>query len=231
MNNCIDKQFCITHFNNLHVAFRVHTVVGISRISWKDIMKPDKTVTGDDNGITTGIAQCGDDLVMVLDFEKIVAEIAPDTSIQLSEIEKMGYRERNHKPIVLVEDSVLHSKIIREALVQAGYVNITKFDNGQEAWDYLSKMAEETEKEHIKDNVALIITDIEMPEMDGHRLTKLVKTDNKLKQIPVIIFSSLVTPEMQVKGKEVGVDEQLFKPEIAHLVEVMDNLLAMTANQ
>lgn len=217
--------FIITHFNNLHVAFRVHTVVGISRISWRDIMKPDKTVTGEEDGITTGIAQCGGDLVTVLDFEKIVAEIAPETSIQMSEIDRMGERSRNQRPIVLAEDSVLLSKIIKEALIKAGYVNIEKFDNGQEAWDYLSEIAKTTEKEDIREKVALLITDIEMPEMDGHRLTKLVKTNDKLKQIPVIIFSSLISPEMQIKGKEVGVDEQLSKPEIGHLVEVMDHLL------
>ena len=217
--------FIITHFNNLHVAFRVHTVVGISRLSWKDIMKPDKTVAGDGDSITTGIAQCGGELVTILDFEKIVAEIAPETSIQLSEIEHMGARERNLKPIVLAEDSVLLAKIIKEALVKAGYVNIEKFNNGQEAWNYLSQIAKETEEEDIRDKVSLIITDIEMPEMDGHRLTKLVKTNDKLKKVPVVIFSSLITPEMQIKGKAVGADEQLSKPEIGHLVEVMDQLL------
>lgn len=217
--------FIITHFNNLHVAFRVHTVVGISRLSWKDIMKPDKTVAGDGDSITTGIAQCGGELVTILDFEKIVAEIAPETSIQLSEIEHMGARERNLKPIVLAEDSVLLAKIIKEALVKAGYVNIEKFNNGQEAWNYLSQIAKETEEEDIRDKVSLIITDIEMPEMDGHRLTKLVKTNDKLKKVPVVIFSSLITPEMQIKGKAVGADEQLAKPEIGHLVEVMDQLL------
>ena len=113
--------------------------------------------------------------------------------------------------------------LFRSAVVKAGYVNIEKFDNGQEAWDYLSNIAENAEE--VRDEVALIITDIEMPEMDGHRLTKLVKTNSRLKHIPVIIFSSLITPEMELKGKEVGADEQLTKPEIGHLVSVMDHLL------
>lgn len=220
--------FIITNFNSLHVAFRVHTVVGISRLSWKDISKPDKTVTGGEDGIATGIAQCGKELVTILDFEKIVAEIAPETSIQLSEIDKLGPRSRNNSPIVLAEDSILLAKIIREALVKAGYVNIEKFDNGQEAWDYLSNIAEHAED--VSKEVALIITDIEMPEMDGHRLTKLIKTNPRLKNTPVIIFSSLITPEMELKGKEVGADEQLTKPEIGHLVSVMDHLLEEAQN-
>lgn len=69
--------FIITNFNQMHIAFRVHTVVGISRISWQDIQKPDKTVSGGPEGVATGIAQCGEELVTILDFEKIVAEIAP----------------------------------------------------------------------------------------------------------------------------------------------------------
>ena len=73
--------------------------------------------------------------------------------------------------------------------------------------------------------IDLVLLDIEMPKMDGHRLTKLVKSDSNLKQIPLIIFSSLISPEMEIKGKEIGADEQLSKPEIGHLVTVMDELL------
>jgi two-component system chemotaxis response regulator CheV len=76
-----------------------------------------------------------------------------------------------------------------------------------------------------KKKIDLIITDIEMPQMDGHRLTKLVKSDETLKRLPLIIFSSLITPEMELKGKELGADEQLSKPDIGHLVDVIDGLL------
>lgn len=216
--------FIITNFNKMHVAFRVHTVVGISRISWADIQKPDNTVTGGEEGVATGIAQCDGRLVTILDFEKIVAEIAPETGIQISDIDTLGNRDRNIAPILIAEDSILLSKMIRESLQKAGYTNVKKFDNGQEAWDYLKKVRDTVE--NIKDEVAIIITDIEMPKMDGHRLTKLVKDDEKLKKIPLIIFSSLINEEMRIKGKQLGADEQLSKPEIKHLVEVIDHLLA-----
>ena len=71
----------------------------------------------------------------------------------------------------------------------------------------------------------MIITDIEMPQMDGHRLTKLVKDNERFKKIPLIIFSSLISDEMRIKGRQLGADEQLTKPEIGHLVDVMDHLL------
>lgn len=214
--------FIVTNFNKMYIAFRVHTVVGISRISWADIQKPDKAVSGGDEGVATGIAQCGDDLVTILDFEKIVAEIAPETSIKMSEIDELGERERRLQPVLIAEDSVLLSRMIKDALHKAGYVNLKMYPNGQEAWDYLASIRE---SDHILEEVALIITDIEMPQMDGHRLTKLVKDDPKLKQIPLIIFSSLISPEMRIKGKQLGADEQMAKPEIGHLVGVMDHLL------
>ena len=109
--------------------------------------------------------------------------------------------------------------MIQQALIKAGYKNLEIFNNGQEAWDYLRT---EGRKPGVVD---LIITDIEMPKMDGHRLTKLVKEDKELKHIPVVIFSSLIDEEMYRKGKAVGADEQLSKPEIGHLVEILDCLL------
>ena len=214
--------FIITSFNKMNIAFRVHTVVGISRISWEAIQKPDKTISSGDEGIATGIAQCGDDLVTILDFEKIVAEIAPETTIQMSEIDQLGKRDRNESVIAVAEDSVLLSKMIEEALHKSGYVNTKMFPNGQELWNYLSGLRG---SDDLRSKVALVITDIEMPQMDGHRLTKLIKDDKELKQLPVIIFSSLITEEMRRKGKELGADEQMSKPEIGHLVKVIDHLL------
>ena len=95
--------------------------------------------------------------------------------------------------------------------------------NGQEAWDQLVKFKKEGDP---AEKVQCIITDIEMPQMDGHRLTKLVKSDDKLKNIPVVIFSSLVNEEMRRKGESLGADAQLTKPEIGSLVEAIDELIA-----
>jgi two-component system chemotaxis response regulator CheV len=213
--------FIITNFNKMNVAFRVNTVVGISRISWKDIQKPDKTVSGNNDGVATGIAQCRGDLVTILDFEKIVAEIAPETSIQMSEIDKLGKRGNNNIPILVAEDSVLLSKMITEALHKSGYSKVTTFPNGQELWDFLRRHKSVND---VDDVAGIVITDIDMPQMDGHRLTKLIKDDKELQHIPVIIFSSLITEEMRIKGEQLGANEQMSKPEIGRLVEVIDRL-------
>ncbi|MCI8762964.1 MAG: chemotaxis protein CheV [Oscillospiraceae bacterium] len=220
--------FIITNFNKMFIAFRVHTVDRISRISWTDIQKPDKTVSGGAEGVATGIAQCDGELVTILDFERIVAEIAPETSIQVSEVEQLGPRERNDKPIWVAEDSILLSKMIEDSLRRANYVNLHMFSNGLELWEALSALPQNGD---LVRDVALIITDIEMPQMDGHRLTKLVKDNSRFKQIPLIIFSSLISDEMRRKGRDLGADEQLTKPEIGHLVDVMDHLLMQHERQ
>jgi two-component system chemotaxis response regulator CheV len=217
--------FIVTNFNQINIAFRVHHVVGIDRISWSAIEKPDRTIYGGKDGVATGLAQCEDRLITVLDFEKIVADISPETSIQISEIEKLGERKQSEQPILVAEDSVLLEKLIIESLKKAGYSNVIECHNGQEAWDYISHLPKEGD---VLEKVSCIITDLEMPKMDGHRLTKLVKSDPYYKQIPLIIFSSLINPEMHIKGKQLGADEQLSKPEIGHLVEVIDRLIEKT---
>ena len=122
----------------------------------------------------------------------------------------------------MAEDSVLLSKMIEDSLRKANYVNLHMFSNGLELWEALAALPQEGD---LSRDVALIITDIEMPQMDGHRLTKLVKDSARFKQIPLIIFSSLISEEMRRKGRDLGADEQLTKPEIGHLVDVMDHLL------
>ncbi|MBE7726768.1 MAG: chemotaxis protein CheV [Enterocloster citroniae] len=214
--------FIVTNFNKMTVAFRVQSIEGISRISWGDIQKPDKTIANGDEGVATGIAQCDNQLVTILDFEKIVAEIAPETTIQISEIEKLGDRPICDCPIVIAEDSILLRRMIDDALERAGFTQITNFTNGQEAWDYLQSIKNDPD---LYEKVNLVITDIEMPKMDGHRLTKLIKEDSRLRRIPVVIFSSLIDEQMRKKGKELGADEQLAKPEIGHLVSILDELL------
>ena len=203
--------FIITNFNRMTVAFRVQSIEGISRISWKAIQKPDKTLANGVESITTGIAQCEDQLVSILDFEKIVAEISPETTIQVSEVESLGVRPINNSPIMVVEDSVLLRRMIDDSLERAGFTQISNFNSGQEAWNYLRSISEDPA---LYQKVNLIITDIEMPEMDGHRLTKLVKEHPNLKKLPVVIFSSLIDEQMRKKGEELGADEQLAKPEI-----------------
>ena len=107
--------FIVTSFNNTNFAFHVHTVVGIDRISWEQIKKPDKIIYGGQEGVATGIADFEGHLITILDFEKIVSEISPELGIQYSDLEKLGPRDRNEKPLLLAEDSMLLSRMIVES--------------------------------------------------------------------------------------------------------------------
>ncbi len=229
LKNCLQRGsqddkglFIITNFNKLDIAFHVDSVAGIHRVSWREIIKPNATVNNADVGVSTGIVKYDDKLVIILDFEKIVSDIAPETGLRVEEIKELGERERSDIPILMAEDSALLNKLISDSLKEAGYVNLIDCVNGQEAWDFIEKAAQEGD---ITDKVRCVITDIEMPIMDGHRLTKLIKSTDATKKLPVVIFSSLVNEEMRRKGEQLGADAQLSKPEIGNLVRVVDDLI------
>lgn len=215
--------YIISYFNNKTFAFHVHAVVGIDRISWTKIQKPDEAIYGGNEGVATGIAEFDGKLITILDFEKIVAEISPQSSIQISEIDEMGERGRRDSTILIAEDSMLLSKMIVESLHRAGYVHTVKTNNGQEAWDFLCEA--KNSGDPVKEHVQCLVTDIEMPQMDGHRLCKLVKDDPVLKEIPVVLFSSLINEAMRKKGKTLGANAQISKPEIGKLVYLLDELI------
>ena len=227
-DNTANDMYIVTNFNKLNAAFHVNAVMGIHRVSWSDIIKPDSTINAAGAGMATGIVRIDGKLIIVLDFEKIVSEINPETGLKISDVEHMRGRERSEAPILIAEDSALLSKMIVNCLKQAGYDNITTTDNGQECWE---KLQSYLKSGNIDDKVACVITDIEMPQMDGHRLTKLIKTDDSLKHIPVVIFSWLVNDEMRRKGEQLGANAQLSKPEIGQLVEAIDGLIAENAGQ
>ena len=229
LKNCLNLPqtdekglFIITNFNKLNVAFHVDQVIGIHRVSWENIIKPDETLTGEQGSTATGVIKMDDRLIVILDFEAIVASISPQTGLRVNDINEMEARDRSDATILIAEDSALLSKLITECLKKSGYTNLIVEENGQEAWDVIKDMQA---KGDITKHLDCIITDIEMPLMDGHRLTKLVKSDAELRDIPVIIFSSLVNEEMRKKGEQLGADAQLTKPEIGKLVEAIDKLL------
>lgn len=229
LRNCLQRGeskpgglFIVTNFNKLDIAFHVDKVVGIHRVSWKDIIRTDATVSSTDDGISTGVIKKENKLIIILDFEKIVTDINPETGLKESDMDSLGERKRNDVPILIAEDSPLLNKLIVDFLKKAGFTNLIVTHNGQEAWDIIEDCKN---KNILDDHVQCVITDIEMPLMDGHRLTRLIKTDEKTKDIPVIIFSSLVNEEMKRKGRDLGADAQLSKPEIGNLVREIDKLI------
>lgn len=192
-------------------------------MSWTEIIKPEVTISTAEEGVAIGIVKKEDRLIIILDFEKIVTDINPETGLKISDINDLGERHRSTVPILIAEDSALLNKLIVDCLKKAGYENLIHVENGKQAYDIITHYKDQGT---LHENVRVVISDIEMPEMDGHRLTKRIKTDEATAKIPVVLFSSLVNEEMRRKGESLGADAQLSKPEIGNLVKIIDQLVA-----
>lgn len=217
----LGSKVIICQFNKVKVAFNIDDIVGVHRIRWDDIRKPDDL---SENSLSVGNILLGGKVLVMLDFEKIVTDIAPSAGISEDRLVKVDYKDRSNIKLVLADDSALIRKLLKETLTKAGFKNMTVFNDGKQAYDYIDGLRDRRGEEFIED-VDILITDIEMPQMDGLTLTRKIKEDETLKRLPVIIFSSLITDELRHKGESVNVDAQLSKPEIEELVDVVDKLI------
>lgn len=216
-------KFIVTELNQIKIAFRVHDILRIYRFSWEEIEKPDELSSGQQT-YAIGYSKVEDDIIILIDFEKVIVEINPQLGVNVEKLKVLGQRERSEKQIIVAEDSAVLRHLLKDTLEKAGYHHLKLFENGQEAWDYLHKLSTEETIDPI-DEVNLIITDIEMPQMDGHHLTEKVKNNSRLKDIPVIIFSSLITDDLFHKGETVGASAQVSKPQIVDLVQTIDKYI------
>ncbi|HEY4601678.1 MAG TPA: chemotaxis protein [Cerasibacillus sp.] len=216
-------KFIITELNQVKIAFRVHHVSRIHRISWEQIEKPSELSTGQ-QAYAIGIIKLEETMPILLDFEKIIIDITPEAGINIDTLKELGPRERSQKRIVAAEDSAVLRELLKDTLAKAGYEQVRFFENGKDAWEYLESLAEDDNVNPV-DKVQLVITDIEMPQMDGHHLTKRIKSDSRLSDIPVIVFSSLITGDLYHKGKQVGASSQVSKPQIVELVQEVDKFI------
>ncbi|MED1509796.1 chemotaxis protein [Bacillus proteolyticus] len=216
-------KFIISELNQMKVIFRVDEVHRIQRISWEQIDEPASLSMGLEE-TTSGIVKLDGKIILLLDYEKIVCEISNSgyDNKTLSGLEQKT--DRAEKVIYIAEDSAMLRQILEETLSTAGYTKMNFFSNGAEALAQIEKLAKEQD-EKMFEHIHLLITDIEMPKMDGHHLTKIIKDSEVMKQLPVIIFSSLITNELFYKGETVGANAQVSKPDIQELIGLVDNLV------
>jgi two-component system chemotaxis response regulator CheV len=223
-NDKDNRKLIITEFNRMWSGFIVDNVHRIHRISWDEIVSPDSLHDiNQEHSSITGLIKFKDRNVLMLDVEKIVADINPHIAIEEIDTPDTDY---DVKPIaVTAEDSQTVRKMITDRLKSAGF-EIQAFNDGEEALKYLRQLAEKTsDGADIRNMVSIVITDIEMPKMDGYTLTKHIKSDDTLKNVPVVLFSSMINQDIIHKGESVGADAQLSKPQIGDLLEVVRNLL------
>jgi len=216
----------VLEFNRIIVGILVHSVSRIYRISWENVEPPVKAIH---DANITGVVKMEDRIILILDFEKIIGELSSTEALSKPGEELMlahSTVNRGAKTILVADDSRFIRNTMCGSLRQAGY-HVVEAENGEEAWDMVNAMREKCAAQGapITDLLNLIITDIEMPRMDGLHLTALIRKDAALDQVPVVIFSSLATDDNKTKWKNLGASDILTKPDLPNLVEKADSLV------
>lgn len=216
-------KFIVMEFNDTRVGFFVDAVEQIHRVNWKNVAATPE-LTGVRDAPLTSIAFIRDRMILMLDFERIVFDIAGfDLFAQRVETAAEG-SDRNTVRILFAEDSRVMRNLIQTNLVRAGYSNVTLCNDGAVAWETL----EHDLAENGRTTFDLLITDIEMPRIDGLHLTKKLRENPGLKNLPVVIFSSIVSVDNEKKCQSVGADAQITKPQLAELVSLVERLVAQS---
>ncbi|WP_445593992.1 chemotaxis protein CheV [Bacillus velezensis] len=215
-----DDKYIVTEFNKRKIVFHVGSVSQIHRVSWEAIEKPTSLNQGMERHLT-GIIKLEETMIFLPDYEKIIYDIESASGVETYHVHQEGFDERRAgKKLIIVEDSPLLMRLLTDELTEAGYSEIVTFENGKEAYDYVVELTDNGE--NLSDHIDMIISDIEMPKMDGHRLTKLLKDNPQSSDVPIMIFSSLITDDLRHRGEVVGADEQISKPEISDLIKKVD---------
>ncbi|AFZ90460.1 chemotaxis protein CheV [Bacillus velezensis] len=215
-----DDKYIVTEFNKRKIVFHVGSVSQIHRVSWEAIEKPTSLNQGMERHLT-GIIKLEETMIFLPDYEKIIYDIESASGVETYHVHQEGFDERRAgKKLIIVEDSPLLMRLLTDELTEAGYSEIVTFENGKEAYDYVVKLTDNGA--NLSDHIDMIISDIEMPKMDGHRLTKLLKDNPQSSDVPIMIFSSLITDDLRHRGEVVGADEQISKPEISELIKKVD---------
>ena len=216
----------VLEFNRMQVGVLVHSVSRIYRISWEQVEPPGPMVN---NAQITGLVKMDDRIILVLDFEKIIGEIAGASLFFALDDDLVAGQEsqdRSTRRILVADDSPFIRNTMCGTLREAGY-QVEEAANGEEAWNLLAEKLERCSAagRSLADEVSLLITDVEMPKMDGLHLTSKVKKHAGLAELPVVIFSSLASDDNIRKWHSLGANGIITKPDLPNLVSVADQLL------
>lgn len=222
-----DPRIIITEFNKTHTAFLVSGVTRIHRISWKQVEAPTPLLLEISGGSITAVVRLEGRVVFVLDAEAIVAAMNPSLSVRMDEVTDPLPIDRKYH-ILHADDSVSIRKLVAELLKKEGRFEVTQANDGEDAWQILQKYKAEAEEKGvpITDIVQGIISDIEMPNLDGLTLCKYIKEDHILKELPVAMFSSLISNSLVTKCKSVGSDAEFAKPDLQGISNKMFELIS-----
>jgi two-component system chemotaxis response regulator CheV len=216
----------VLEFNRMMVGVLVNGVSRIYRISWEQVEPPVRAI---ESAYVTGVVKMEDRIILILDFEKIVGELCSEETLRaLSEDQLLPgpVLDRSQRRILVADDSTFIRNSICSSLRGAGY-NVEEAENGEDAWNMIQDKLTRCRAAGVslRRELDLLITDVEMPKMDGLHLTTLVKKDDVLKDLPVLIFSSLASDDNKRKWKDLGALDIVTKPDLPNLVKIADSVM------
>ncbi|MFN7614510.1 MAG: chemotaxis protein CheV, partial [Phycisphaerae bacterium] len=214
-----EGRVIITEFNGLRTGFLVDSVDQIYRMAWTKVRPAPEVGTDGENATTpiTGVIEMKDKLILMIDFESVADAILIERRLHIESVANTLGVDRASKRVIIAEDSPFMRNVLREVFLASGYTNLTVCSNGEEAWEAINAAA---------GKVDCLVSDIEMPRMDGLHLCKRIKESPTLKQTPVVLFSSLISEDNRKKGEQVGADMQVSKPELSETVLLVDKVVS-----
>ncbi|EEZ00210.1 chemotaxis protein [Vibrio mimicus] len=225
------KYVIVTDFNRMTNGFLIDSISRIHRISWNDVESPSQFLEAGEQDCVVAVVRQDTKLIMILDFEKIIADINPELSMEKYDVtvdrkvdlNQRMVTKRNAKTVMVVDDSAFIRSLIQDTLSSAGY-NIIACKDGGEAYEKLMEIKQTAKDENIpvSELVDAVVTDVEMPRMDGMHLLKRLRDDEAYKEMPIVMFSSLMSEDNRAKALALGANDTITKPEIGRMVSMMD---------
>ncbi len=229
-----NKYVIVTDFNRMTNGFLIDSISRIHRISWNDVESPSQFLEAGEQDCVVAVVRKDKKLIMILDFEKIIADINPELSMgkydvkmdRSIDLNQKMVSKRNAKTIMVVDDSAFIRSMIQETLSSAGY-NVIACKDGGEAYEKLMDIQRVAKEENtsVSELVNSIVTDVEMPRMDGMHLVKRLRENEAYNQTPIIMFSSLMSDDNRAKALALGANDTITKPEIGKMVGLMDSFI------
>jgi two-component system chemotaxis response regulator CheV len=224
-----EPKVIVTEFNNVVTGFSVSGVNRIHRLSWQAVEAPGDFLQHTSRNAVTGVVRLEGRVLFILDMEASIGELNPLLSIRLSRPSGTEHGEDAVFTVLHADDSGNVRNLVKQLLEQSGRFKVLSVSNGGEAWDLLCRLrGKVTAEKPVTSFVNAVITDIEMPRLDGLTLCRQIKEDQVLKVLPVALFSSLITDKLEHKGDSVGVDAQFAKPDLQVLSEKVMELIMLS---
>ncbi|EKF9166065.1 chemotaxis protein CheV [Vibrio cholerae] len=228
------KYVIVTDFNRMTNGFLIDSISRIHRISWNDVESPSQFLEAGEQDCVVAVVRQDKKLIMILDFEKIISDINPELSMEKYDVtvdrkvdlNQRMVTKRNAKTIMVVDDSAFIRSLIQDTLSSAGY-NIIACKDGGEAHEKLMEIKQAAKEENVpvSELIDAVVTDVEMPRMDGMHLIKRLRDDDSYSSMPIVMFSSLMSDDNRAKALALGANDTLTKPEIGKMVAMMDKYI------